>query len=406
MNGAPGDVEIETLLGQILALRGKTDETRIVFEHLRSIDPTNVDAAGALAEIARREGANEEARKLVQGCVDANPRATECLEELLSIDMVEGKCADVEQLSHRFIATTPDDVWGYIDLFESEVAEGMPRASLDTTLARLLAHVPETYRKWAQIRYPWLLAMWSGNFVRAEELLTEEGALAVHEGDLEDELYVERDRAALALEVGSTARAGRAAEAYLEKKQASPPPRSPSRDTLARDATPRELIILRRAGRLSAEAAESKRDAWLAEWTARMTPEAAPSLWVEGYARAAETRADAENALVHAPPGISRLLAGDLLESDAIGRVYLLAGKATDAIPFLERAANACSIRRNPFAIPRARYFLGLAREQTSDVAGACQAYQKVLAIWGSAKPRSVTAELARARVAALHCGN
>ena len=405
VNAAPGDIEIETLLGHILALRGKTDDARVVFEHLRSMDPNNVDAAGALAELARLGGALDEARKLSQGCVDANPRATSCLEGLLDVDIVEGKCADVEQLAHRFIATTPDDVWGYIYLFESEVAEGVPRASLDTTLARLLAHAPDASRKWAHIRYPWLLAVWSGNFVRAEELLTDELALAVREGDLEDELYVERDRSALALEVGSTARAARAAEAYLEKKRASPPPGSPSRDTLARDATPTALMTLRRTGRLSAEAAEAKRAAWLAEWTARMTPDAASSLWVEAYARAAETRADAESALLHAPPGVPRLLAGDLLESEAIGRVYFLAGKATDAIPFLERAANACSTRKHPFAIPKARYFLGLALEQTGNVKGACQAYRHLLDVWGTAKPRSVTAELARGRASALHCG-
>ena len=45
-----------------------------------------------------------------------------------------------------------------------------------------------------------------------------------------------------------------------------------------------------------------------------------------------------------------------------------------------------------------------MARESAGDPAGACLAYQRVLDRWGSATPRSTTADLARARMRPLQC--
>jgi eukaryotic-like serine/threonine-protein kinase len=47
-------------------------------------------------------------------------------------------------------------------------------------------------------------------------------------------------------------------------------------------------------------------------------------------------------------------------------------------------------------------FALGEAREHAGDVAGARAAYEEVLRRWGKAKPRSVTADKARARLARL----
>jgi serine/threonine-protein kinase len=57
-----------------------------------------------------------------------------------------------------------------------------------------------------------------------------------------------------------------------------------------------------------------------------------------------------------------------------------------------------------PMAHTRALAHLGMAREATGDKDGACRAYASVLARWGSAKPRSVTADEVRAKARALDC--
>jgi hypothetical protein len=48
--------------------------------------------------------------------------------------------------------------------------------------------------------------------------------------------------------------------------------------------------------------------------------------------------------------------------------------------------------------------YLGELDEQAGDTASACAHYAKVLARWGGAKPRSVTADEARSRAKKLGC--
>ena len=67
--------------------------------------------------------------------------------------------------------------------------------------------------------------------------------------------------------------------------------------------------------------------------------------------------------------------------------------------------AKSCHALVIPFEHTRASDALGQALEATGDKPGACAAYKVVLDRWGKAKPRSVTADHARARSTALGCG-
>jgi serine/threonine-protein kinase len=91
-------------------------------------------------------------------------------------------------------------------------------------------------------------------------------------------------------------------------------------------------------------------------------------------------------------------------ERVSVGRAYLLAGRVDEAVSWLERATRACNLVRFPVAATRARLWLGEAREAKGDRAGACADYAAVVRRWGGAKPRSVTAEEASRRAAALGC--
>jgi serine/threonine-protein kinase len=88
----------------------------------------------------------------------------------------------------------------------------------------------------------------------------------------------------------------------------------------------------------------------------------------------------------------------------AVGRAYFLAGRIDESIPHLARASAACNALAKPFEHVQANLLLGQALESTRDVPGACKAYRAVLSRWGNAKPRSRTADAARARVNALSC--
>lgn len=50
------------------------------------------------------------------------------------------------------------------------------------------------------------------------------------------------------------------------------------------------------------------------------------------------------------------------------------------------------------------RLLLGRVLEETGDRDGACAQYAAILFRWGNAKPKSVTADKARARSKALSC--
>jgi serine/threonine-protein kinase len=110
----------------------------------------------------------------------------------------------------------------------------------------------------------------------------------------------------------------------------------------------------------------------------------------------------AADALAATPPTYfpNEGVDGDFL----LGRTLALAGRAREAIPRLEKAASRCNALRGPFELVQSHLFLGRAREDEHDVANACAEYDEVLRRWGDAKPRSVTAEQARARRTALRC--
>ncbi len=128
-------------------------------------------------------------------------------------------------------------------------------------------------------------------------------------------------------------------------------------------------------------------------------------MWLRAYAAPAETADDAKGAVTvlasFLPPPVAR----DLASVDALyGRVLFLAGRIDDALPHLRTAAATCLAFDDPFAQTRAFADLGRALEARGDKMGACDAYATVLARWGHATPRSITASAASVRSRALGC--
>ncbi len=103
-----------------------------------------------------------------------------------------------------------------------------------------------------------------------------------------------------------------------------------------------------------------------------------------------------------------RLLAGALREAgrdDAeVARLAKRTGVDDQTLLSLERSTRACDLLTSPIEHMESEFSLGQLRESRGDRALACASYEKVLAFWRDAKPRSVTARKARARAAALAC--
>jgi serine/threonine-protein kinase len=171
------------------------------------------------------------------------------------------------------------------------------------------------------------------------------------------------------------------------------------------DPIPEMLGALSRAGVLTAAQLEERRGAWLRTWRAKTTGPYLGDLWIAGWALPATTPEQAADALRALPEfGVLPPFSPTVPASAFVGRVYRLAGRRAEAIEALRRGLATCTLLSEPFAHTRAALELGLALEASGDRAGACSAYAVPLERWGHARPRSVTAEAARARRAALGC--
>jgi serine/threonine-protein kinase len=144
---------------------------------------------------------------------------------------------------------------------------------------------------------------------------------------------------------------------------------------------------------------------WAEEWRQHIPAFYVPYIWVAGYARTASTRDEANAALDAlvgfggAPPVFLPRSQGDAW----IGHTYVLADRAAEALPYLERAVRQCALLW-PIDQTRALHDLGVAHAATGHKDQACASFARVIGRWGAAKPRSITAESARARSRTLGC--
>jgi tetratricopeptide (TPR) repeat protein len=156
-----------------------------------------------------------------------------------------------------------------------------------------------------------------------------------------------------------------------------------------------------RAKHISREAFLDKRDTWARAHASDATPISALS----SYACGVETADEAREALALFPNIKPPLV---LMEKDygiaMLGKLYTLAGRASEAVPLLERTVKSCYALMAPLVHTRATYHLGLALEASGDREGACGAYASVLERWGNARPASVTAAKAREHSRHLRC--
>ena len=118
--------------------------------------------------------------------------------------------------------------------------------------------------------------------------------------------------------------------------------------------------------------------------------------WLFAYARLAETREEAQEALA-APPSFSPV-PPDLADSEhayldgAFGEVLRPAGRVDEALPLLERQARRCARVELPMQTLSRRASIEATRSASrGDHDGACNAYKAVLTQWEHAKPKSVT---------------
>jgi serine/threonine-protein kinase len=393
----PQDAEIALYAAMLYLTAGNMTELRRWCDRALALDPSFAPVLWA-----RERACEDEACSIreMETCLRVSPGAATCSRTLGLTKAKSGACDEYDAISRNTLAMEPEGIGARVQRIDALVSSGRPRfetTPLFDAIKKLSGGLEEPQR---DITPPAVAAHY-GAFAEAKEKLA---ALSRRRYGLEVLLAEEtRDRQA-SLE---------AAQALIAQHASANGELGwdPEGDGLA-------LLVARRAGAISQAELDAKRKAWVEQMTGGTTDvqpkwgalalRAASASSPEEARAVLESIGCAGDARGCAPPYVVRLFS---IKVDAIvGHAALLAGHVDEALPLLERTAKTCTVtllNEGPGVFTRvhARFELAEALAKKGDVAGACEWYAKVVDQWGAAKPPSVTAENARARMKALACG-
>jgi serine/threonine protein kinase/tetratricopeptide (TPR) repeat protein len=397
----PGDAEIAFLFGTLQGAAGDVVESAASAKKAIAIDSEYLAPLALLGEEEAYLGDFDQALKDLERCMTASGAATQCLNVSNLIHAQRGDCDATAQ--QRNLATTTQSHVAEAALAEAALARGEPLSVVETFVDRQIAALLKGTQAVAAESYAHRFAIVSGDFDAAEAAARRLETAVAADPSAQWHQFVASGLGDVYVETGRIAEEGAAARAVLEKMASWTPEKRVDDDGISRDQVPRLLAHERHAGILSRDELVAKRAAWLASWEARVPAFYRGYLWLEAYAETVETPEDAREAL-DALPRFGGVPAFRMNNSVSVGRVYWLAGDLDEALPLLEQEARSCTALRWAYRHVRALYMLGRTREARGDVSGACAAYKDVLARWGHAVPRSLTADDVRGRMRVLAC--
>jgi serine/threonine-protein kinase len=368
------------------------------------IDPGFARAWWQLGQGEAYAGRFDAARVALDKCLDVSHAATSCLWNRICLSELEGRCEEVERDARQWTAIDGTDPLGRYAVAGALHARGRSLEAVAEALRQKESVETPADAPRSKLEDEILLALVRGDFTHAlhaarslEKLVESAQAETEHE-------FAAHAMIDALMESGQTSEAGAYAAHYAKRREAWLPAAIPEDFAVADDVVPLTLVARRAAKLVSSAEYLTQLDAWMSEWQRRLQKGAHGYVWLHGLAATAETPEDARLALARLgnmpiPPYTPKTLV-----SAGLGRAYLLAGRLDDAMPLLERASKSCMSLAKPVTHTRSHLWLGQAREAKHDVAGACAAYGAVIDRWGNARPRSVTADEARARQRALGC--
>jgi serine/threonine-protein kinase len=369
------------------------------YDRVLAVDPSFMTAWRQKAQTQEMRGDIAGARASLDECLRRVPGATGCRNERIWLDQDEGRCDAIEIDARQMIAADPGSYRAYEALALAGVALRRPPEAVDEILKQSWSRAPAEVRAREELITGARRAALAGRFDDARDLGRKYQAAIDADSSAAVHATAARFLVELAIETGDVPGAARIAESFLKRQGAW---------SGAPDAeTGRMLRVERLGGVIDDAELEQARAAFLEGWTRQSSRVrfVRGVAWLDGYAAMVETKEDAAEALrelpAYAPIPVGLRTA---LNDEALGRTELLAGRVDDAVGPLARAAHMCNALDDPFRHVRAQLLLGQALEARGDAGGACSEYAEVLAWWGAARPRSVTAERAKDRRARLAC--
>ncbi len=353
------------------------------------IDPAYSDAWQTLATTQYGAGQTEKAEEAFSRCIAVARNSADCLWSRADFRAAEGRCEAARDDWKAILAIDESQALPRFFLADAQLALGAPLASVRQTLEAHWEKSPPDKRKWDEPTDQALVSVLQGDFAAARTRLA---PLATHRDFLgvvahglilsEIELETASPRAAAAV-----ARKAFADASVLGERQDHEHWHDDWREHL-------DAIAM-----LDGGATLLPGDHWTVR--GRQTQRGA---WSLRHALTARDEASAKAALALRPETTLRSANYDQHEWAYTGRALLRAGEYEEAIPWLEKASRVCRPLTRPFLLTRTHAWLGEALEGAGRAKEACAPYAAVLRRWGSAKPRSLTADAVRKRAAAIGC--
>jgi serine/threonine-protein kinase len=390
----------EYLLGYVHEARLEFEDAKKHYEEAFAHDGQFMPALLAKGRVLQLLGNPKDAREAYGKCIQSSAAAAICLEQRILLLRDQGECDAMEQDARAWQNIEPEAPDPSYQLAAALMARGAPIQSVEVALrqswnARKEDRADNEAEDTANIRLA------QGDFAGAERA-TADWATAQTSQEVVLQSGPQKQLAFIAYEEGDVAKSARVADGFLKILPALTP--SP----VGNDPTIWTAEYLFRAGRISKQDLDDKRKTWLKEREANRTQQEnmrlGPFRWAQLYAGFAETLDEAKDAIekqndfLPLPPESRRTSQFDA----ELGKTYALAGKNDDALAPLRHVTKACIALGQPILQTRSFYFLGMTLESKGDIDGAKKAYQTVVDRWGSAKPKSVTAEAAKKRLKVL----
>jgi tetratricopeptide (TPR) repeat protein len=387
----PGDAELYMLVAFITE-RFDLAAALAAAERASEIDDRYGDAFELRARELAAMGRLDEARAVIDRCVALSPAMVDCRRRRAEIAGADGRCAAMDDDLRQVIAVASNPLPAVFELRADALAAlGRPRDVLAEVLHQKQQYVPVALRDTERLYDEARLDLLAGDFARADRELADALDRLNAKDTAEAHAAFAGLRVATSLEVGDEREAAAMASDYQQRAEAWMRASSPT-PLYGTDSTVLMLRVRERAGELSAAAYALQRDAWVR----RMASTASrSSIWEAAFAIPAMSHEDALAALQAVPESVWREAS-----PAALGKVLLLADRLGDALRPLKMATAMCFPFNAPIESTRAFLDYGHALEAMGDDAGACEAYQRVLSRWGSARPSSQTASDARTRAA------
>jgi serine/threonine-protein kinase len=398
----PKDVFIQTELADSLAASGQYPAAVEQADRALALDPRYVRAMAEKIWILNHVGDEVKARQVADECVKVSSSAVSCLLLRMTMSYDEGRCAELKADARHVIAIDPTSQQGYASLADAMAALGESMDSVAEALKRSDGQTQDPDdRRLSELSSKELLALMQGDLAGAESADGEAVAFAASRPNL-DATRPAIKQVGIVLEEGDLARA-RSLAKMVRAKLASSGMGEPDVPVEGKLAT-----LFRRAGGMTRDQLHIEQQRLIGyqneadEHRGGKTDPFRTWGWI--YAGDIEDEGDAADALAALTKagGVDPKFSNNPFFSQGLGAMYAFAGHGAEAIPYLEKAGASCYQLDEVMDLTHDSYALGVAREQTGDLPGARAAYQRVLDRWGGAKPRSVTADKARTRLAAL----